>query len=60
MNTAQVQTIARQLFEEQGAKAIAFAAQKALSLERHHDSDQSQTWRRIEAALMRMRGPRET
>ena len=60
MNTAQIHTIARQLFEAQGPNAIAVAAQKALTLERHRDADQAQTWRRIEAALMLMRGPRET
>jgi hypothetical protein len=57
MNTAQVQAIACQLFEAQGSKAIAVAAQKALTLERHHVSDQAQIWRRIEAALMLLRGP---
>jgi hypothetical protein len=60
MNTAQIQFVARQLFEAQGSKAIAVAAQKAKTLERHQDADQAQTWRRIEAALMLMRGPRET
>jgi hypothetical protein len=45
MDTAQIQTIARQLFEMQGSKAIAVAAQKALTLERHRDTDQAQTWR---------------
>jgi hypothetical protein len=34
------------------------AAQRALQCERHNDVEQAQAWRRIEAALMLMRGPR--
>jgi hypothetical protein len=56
----QIQIYARQLYEAQGVKAIAAAAQKALMFERHNDTEQAQAWRRIEAALMQMRGPRET
>jgi hypothetical protein len=60
MQATYIQTYARQLLEAQGAKAIAAAAQKALMLERRNDIEQAQAWRRIEAALILMRGPRET
>jgi hypothetical protein len=60
MDATQVQQYARQLFEEQGTKAIAAAAEKAVRLERSGDAAQAHAWRRIEAALMLMRGPRET
>jgi hypothetical protein len=56
----QIQAYARQLFEAQGPKAIAAAAQRARRLEQQKDLEQAETWRRIEAALMLMRGPRET
>jgi hypothetical protein len=39
-----------------GAKAIADAAQKASDFERRGDHE-ARTWRRIEAALLVMRGP---
>lgn len=48
------------MFEAYGSKAIAAAAQRALRYERAGDTQQVQAWRRIEAALMLMRGPRET
>jgi hypothetical protein len=60
MEVANIQTIARQLYESQGAKAIAEVAQKAAAHERSGETEQAQTWRRIEAALMLLRGPRET
>ena len=60
MDATQIQTFARQLYEAEGSKAIATAAQKALAFERGMDKEQAQAWRRIEAALMLMRGPRET
>jgi len=57
MQAAQVQDYARQLFEAHGVKAIAEAAQKARACEEQGDREQAQTWRRVEAALMQMRGP---
>ena len=60
METANIQAYARQLYEAQGPKAIAEAAQKAASYERQGKSEEAQTWRRIEAALMLLRGPRES
>jgi hypothetical protein len=60
MQTAEVHDYARQLLEAQGFKAIAEAAQKARAFEQQGNNQQAQTWRRIEAALMQMRGPHES
>jgi hypothetical protein len=60
MDAAQIQSYARQLFEVQGAKAIAEAAHKAQTFERNNDREQAATWRRIEAALIELRGPRHS
>ena len=57
MDAIQIQRYARQLYEVQGAKAIAEAAHKAQAFERNNDKEQAQTWRRIEAALLQLRGP---
>jgi hypothetical protein len=57
METVDIQDYARQLLEAHGLKAIAEAAQKASAFEQQGDEHQAQTWRRIEAALMQMRGP---
>lgn len=60
MHTTEIQEYARQLLEAHGAKATAEAAQKAAAFERAGDKEQAQTWRRVEAALLMMRGPRQT
>jgi hypothetical protein len=60
MEAAHIQSYARQLYEAQGAKAIAEAARKAADHESRGNSEEAQTWRRIEAALMLLRGPRES
>ena len=60
MNTTDISALARHLFETQGAKAIAEAAQKAEYFTRAGDREQAQTWQRVEAALREMRGPRQT
>ena len=60
MHTTEIQQFARQLLEAHGAKAIAEAAQKAAASEKLGDKEQAQTWRRIEAALRLMSGPRQT
>jgi hypothetical protein len=44
----------------QGAKAIAEAAHKAQAFEKNNDREQAATWRRIEAALIELRGPRHS
>jgi len=57
MQATDIQDYARRLFEAHGLKAISEAAQKASTLEQQGDEEQAQTWRRIEAALVQMRGP---
>lgn len=58
MQAVEIQDHARMLFDSQGPKAIAEAAQKAKSFEEQGRKDDAQDWRRIEAALKQMQGPR--
>jgi len=60
MNTSDISAIARHLYETQGAKAIAEAAQKAAAFESQGDREQAQVWRRVKAVLSEMQGPRES
>jgi hypothetical protein len=60
MTATDIQQHARRLLDVQGTRAIPEAAQKAKSYENSGETDLAQTWRRIEAALMHMRGPRES
>jgi hypothetical protein len=60
MHATEIQDYARQLMEAHGDKATAVAAQKAVAFEQSGDRAQAQTWRRIEAALMLMRGTRQS
>lgn len=60
MTTTDVSAIARHLFAEQGAKAIAEAAQKADHFASKGDHEQAQTWKRVESALRDLRGPRQS
>jgi hypothetical protein len=60
MHATQIQEYARELLEAHGPKATAEAAQKAVACEKAGDKEQAQTWRRIEAALLLMRGPRQS
>jgi hypothetical protein len=60
MNTADVSAVAHHLFESHGAKAIAEAAQKAASFEKAGDEGQARFWRRVQAVLQEMRGPKES
>ena len=60
MNHLEIHEHACRLFEVQGAKAIAEAAQKARAFEESGDEKEAAIWRRIEAALTEMRGPHES
>ncbi len=60
MQAVEIQDHARKLFDSQGTKAIAEAAHKAKSLEEQGRKDDAKDWRRIEAALKQMQGPRAT
>lgn len=59
MQITEIQEYARQLLEAHGAKATAEAAQKAVAFEKAGNKEQAQIWRRVEAALLLMRGPRQ-
>ncbi len=60
MSTADISALAHRLFETQGVKAIAEAAQKAVSFERAGDEEQARFWRRVEDVLQEIRGPRQS
>jgi regulator of protease activity HflC (stomatin/prohibitin superfamily) len=60
MNSADISALARHLFEAQGAKAIAEAAQKAASFQKAGEVEQAKFWRRVQAVLNEMRGPKES
>jgi hypothetical protein len=51
---------ARRLVNAHGDKAELAAAQKAADCERHGEPRQAIDWRRIQAAIREMRGPRST
>ena len=57
MNATEIQDIARRLLEAHGNKAIAEAAQKACAFEEQGEHEEAHKWRRIESALMLLRGP---
>ena len=60
MNATDISALARHLFESQGAKAIAEAAQKAERFRQAGNGEQAKTWERIEAVLREMRGPHQS
>jgi hypothetical protein len=55
-----IHDLARQLLEAHGDKAIAEAAQRAVTFEKKGNREQAETWRHIEEALKMMRGPHES
>ena len=58
MQATEIQDHARKMMSAHGPRAIAEAAQKAKSLESQGAADDAKDWRRIEAALRLMHGPR--
>jgi hypothetical protein len=58
MLATEIQEHARKLHDAHGDKALAEAAQKAKTFEQQGNAVEAQTWRRIEAALREMQGPR--
>jgi hypothetical protein len=60
MQQVELHDYARQLWEAHGPKAIAEAAQKASSFEMRGEKEWAHNWRRIEAILLEMRGPRQS
>jgi hypothetical protein len=57
MQAMEIQEHAHKLRDAHGEKAAIEAAQKAKAYEQQGDTEQAQTWRRIEAALLQMQGP---
>lgn len=60
MHAIEIQEHTRKLKDAHGDKAILEAAEKARELEEAGDREQAENWRRIEAALMQLRGPHES
>lgn len=58
MQAVEIHDHARRLYESMGPKALAEAARKAKEYEERGAKDDASDWRRIEAALSEMRGPR--
>ena len=57
MSETQVHAVARQMFEQHGASAIAQAAQQAQACESRGEDDEAREWRHIADAMKAMRGP---
>jgi hypothetical protein len=60
METTELHTYARQLWRARGPESIAEAAHMAIDLEKQGQKELAQRWRRIEAILLAMRGPRQS
>jgi hypothetical protein len=60
MNATEIQDYARRLLQAHGNKAVVEASQKAVAFEKAGDQEQAQTWRRIGAAIVLLRGPRQS
>jgi hypothetical protein len=58
MQAMDIQEHARKLRDARGDLALPQAAQTARDFEQKGDTKQAETWRRIEAALRQMQGPR--
>ena len=52
--------MARLLYEKHGTEAIAEAARKAATFERAGEEAQARLWRRVEAALLKLRDPKDS
>jgi len=57
MQAMDIQEVARKLRDARGDLALADAAHKARGFEEQGDTEQAETWRRIEQALRLMQGP---
>ena len=58
MDETLITDYAHELMRAHGQSAIAEAAHRAVACEEHDDREGARTWRRVEAALQAMRGPR--
>lgn len=60
MQISEIQEYARRLYDEIGPKSIATAARRASEAEARGSQADAEKWRKVEAALMEMRGPRQS
>ena len=60
MPESELHDYARQLWDLHGPKAIAEALKRPAISKRKAKTKQAQNWRRIEAMLLQMRGPRQS
>ena len=60
MHAVEAHEHARKLYDAMGPKALAEAARRVREFEQRGAKDDAADWRRIEAALREMRGPRAT
>jgi hypothetical protein len=60
MHAVEIAEQARLMMSALGPRAIAEAARKAQELERQGHDAEAEDWRRIEAALVQLAGPRAT
>ena len=58
MDATKIHEFARRLKDSHGEKAMLEAAQKRAGFERDDDRVQAEIWRKVEAVLKEMRGPR--
>jgi hypothetical protein len=59
MEVSEIESYARQLFDELGPRSIAVAARRAAEAKDSGDEAEEEKWRRIEQALMNLRGPHQ-
>ena len=59
MQTSDIENYARQLYDQMGPRSIAHAARQATEAQENDDAEQVDKWRRIEQALMTIRGPHQ-
>jgi hypothetical protein len=60
MDTTDIAAVARNMYQAQGAKAVAEAAQNAERFKQAGDEEQAKMWQRVEIHLREMTGPRQT
>ncbi|HKY88119.1 MAG TPA: hypothetical protein VJL90_15275 [Pseudorhodoplanes sp.] len=60
MREMEIRDVAQQWLQAHGDKALVEAAQKTRTLEEQGRHKQAITWKRVEAALQRMRGPHQS
>jgi len=60
MNATDISALARQLFAEKGAGAIAHAARQAALYREAGEAEQARIWQRVEGVIRELRGPHQS